>query len=819
MVTDETVEDNNAGSGKTLTVGADEFTPIFIYIVLMSDTVDIYSCINFIEHCAPESKAYSGEGAYYLMQLSAAAQVLDMLARVKLPAEGMLPIGEGSQEDDDGSGLSRLLSSQVKDGDIQWVWSYADDSSKELGRVQDMYVPYDAKRCEELELARTEGRTLVQIDERRHLDLSSQASMWQVVTTQSHLRRHVVRETAAQSMLRREVYQAHVVARAKRDEVEVARHGAEVLLYADKGIPAGTMLSMWPGRGVDGPVGEAEYVSFTSKVAGANKHTVRLMRADSVQFKPDSAGAPPDGGFKEHTFQLKDYDARVIPPSLLGDDLPVAVDDGRFSSAYGSPAVGAGFGRGGLYSPECWRPEKNQEGEWYELDLGGIREVIGLITKGRAGFAQNKLQEWVTLFRVEYTRDTRHAVSPEWKEVMNDASTETETFRTNQGDGDSPWESQFPTSVCARFIRVYPLLWQGKSIALRCGALCTGKMIPDAASPTPSVHRADGASSTLLQHLRKLLAEDPSRLIGLDVDIKSVSAGRWIKGKILAVQSPAEGLVSVQYYVPASACKHGVAGLRNKVVSINDPNSLKESYGASSQTVVGEPLGARSTVTQVDQADADDMVVVDAPAPSRVTVGVTCESGKSDVYTVTVYIGQVPVHSFAGSYSELERKLPNKKQPYGSLPKLWGSLPPSKTTFPSAGNRLLGKAPKSQTGKVDNAQSRVRKTLVYCSWFTSSEISVLTFLAAWTRRWNSFVTTLARFWMWWECTRMRRALRYPMCMWRWASVELFQSRLSVRREASLTSRSLSRSRSQQTEQYRWSQSRSPSCGSESTCAR
>jgi hypothetical protein len=148
-----------------------------------------------------------------------------------------------------------------------------------------------------------------------------------------------------------------------------------------------------------------------------------------------------------------------------------------------------------------------------------------------------------------------------------------------------------------------------------------------------------------------------------------------------------------------------VAGLREKVVSINDPSVLRESHGTISQTVVGEPLGARTTVarTTVTEDDADEMVVVDAPGPSRVTVDVQCDSSSGkDVYTVTVYIDLAPIHSFAGRYSKLERKLPNKKQPYGSLPKLWGNLPPSKTKFPP--KDLV----RSRTKEVvDNAQTRV----------------------------------------------------------------------------------------------------------------
>ena len=355
----ETVETFKTEPGKTLTVGADEFTPIFIYIVLMSDVVGIYSCIEFIEKCAPESKVTSGESAYYFMQLTSAAQLLRQLAVARLPPAGQLPIGYGGSDDKD-AGLRRLVSSQQ----ILWVWSWADDSNKGLGRIQDKFVPYDERKTEELERALANGERFCQIDAKRHVDLST-SPMWQVVSATEHtgnvLRRRVIRETAAQAMQRRAKYQAHVAARSKRDEAETRRHVAEKLLHADERIPEGTLLWMWPVPGVEGPVGDASYVSFTRKTAGSNRHTVQFARSDSTRVM---SGDLSQAFSKLHAFQLKDYDVRVLPPNSLGDHRPVGVQDGRCSSVYGGTATGVGFGRGGLYSPSCWRPETNREGEW-----------------------------------------------------------------------------------------------------------------------------------------------------------------------------------------------------------------------------------------------------------------------------------------------------------------------------------------------------------------------------------------------------------------------------------------------------------------------
>jgi hypothetical protein len=359
----ETVATLKTEPGKPLTVGADEFTPIFIYIVLMSDTVDIYSCIDFIEKCGPESKVYNGESAYYLMQLTTAAQLLRKLALAELPPAGILPVGYGGDDDPD-AGLRRLISAQKHNSDIQWVWSWAADSNKDIGRVQDKFVPYDARKCEELEQALAAGEQFCQIDPKRHVDLST-TPMWQVVSatayTKNVLKRLVIRETAAQAMQRRARDQAHVAARAARDEAERWRHQAEKLLHDDEPVPKGTLLWLWPLHGVDAPVGEASYASFRRKTAGSNYHTVEFVRSDSTRVQP---GDTPRAYSRMHTFQLKDYDVRVMPGESLGNHQPVGVEDGRTSSIYGDTATGVGYGRGGLYSSNCWRPKTNQEDEW-----------------------------------------------------------------------------------------------------------------------------------------------------------------------------------------------------------------------------------------------------------------------------------------------------------------------------------------------------------------------------------------------------------------------------------------------------------------------
>lgn len=299
----------------------------------------------------------------------------------------------------------------------------------------------------------------------------------------------------------------------------------------------------------------------------------------------------------------------------------------------------------------------------YELDLGGTREVIGVITKGRASFAQ-KSQEWVTRYRVQYTTDSRHSVRQNWTDVTGDLSSSgrPEIFRGNN-DADSEFENVFPMPVKARYIRIYPVHWQ-KHIALRCGAICANQLISKPASRTaspasPAEPVDDGVASPLgagesqHSHLVSLLLSDPKQLIGVDVEVYSVSAEQWMKGRILGIHDVSTGQVRVQYYVSARVCHHGVGGQREKVVSIKDPKLLRESEGTMelSKPYVAEPRGARAKVSEQPGGVQQDYVLMNSAQCPQVMVDVSYSvdpDTNSDVYNIAISVGSSTVHSIKG---------------------------------------------------------------------------------------------------------------------------------------------------------------------------
>lgn len=124
--------------------------------------------------------------------------------------------------------------------------------------------------------------------------------------------------------------------RLQAEEVRMVHQAA---LLSDKEIPRGTPVWLEGGR-IKGIYDRCKQNWGATLGWGWNTHYIQC------------------NGAVMH-FQLNEdlgRDPRVQPISIPGCALPIGVNDGRASSNYGDAARGDGYGRGGLYSPQCWRP-------------------------------------------------------------------------------------------------------------------------------------------------------------------------------------------------------------------------------------------------------------------------------------------------------------------------------------------------------------------------------------------------------------------------------------------------------------------------------
>ncbi|ELK13025.1 Adipocyte enhancer-binding protein 1 [Pteropus alecto] len=111
------------------------------------------------------------------------------------------------------------------------------------------------------------------------------------------------------------------------------------------------------------------------------------------------------------------------------------------------------------YYDGAWCAEDEAQTQWIEVDTRRTTKFTGVITQGRDSSIHD---DFVTSFFVGFSND-----SQTW--VMYTNGYEEMTFHGNV-DKDTPVLSEFPEPVVARFIRVYPLTWNG-SLCMRLEVL------------------------------------------------------------------------------------------------------------------------------------------------------------------------------------------------------------------------------------------------------------------------------------------------------------------------------------------------------------
>lgn len=132
------------------------------------------------------------------------------------------------------------------------------------------------------------------------------------------------------------------------------------------------------------------------------------------------------------------------------------------SSTFLGDAMGTSHGKGRLDSSQAWSAESNTVGQWYQMDLGSVKSVGGVVTQGRHDAPWNN--QMVTSFSVKVSSD--NAV---WTDVDGG-----HVFTGNTVAGDAKVTSTFASPVDARFVRIVVQSWTNH-VSLRAGvSLCSG---------------------------------------------------------------------------------------------------------------------------------------------------------------------------------------------------------------------------------------------------------------------------------------------------------------------------------------------------------
>merc|ERR1712070_719810 len=128
----------------------------------------------------------------------------------------------------------------------------------------------------------------------------------------------------------------------------------------------------------------------------------------------------------------------------------------RASSVWDRNAIGVHHGAGRLGSYQAWSAAHNQAGQWWQMDLGSVQAIGGVVTQGRHNYAQ-----WVKSYKVYVSSNGKYG---SWKSVDGGR-----TFTGNHNT-DTKKQNRFKSAVEGRYVRISAMTWH-HHISMRAGVL------------------------------------------------------------------------------------------------------------------------------------------------------------------------------------------------------------------------------------------------------------------------------------------------------------------------------------------------------------
>ncbi|KAK3260284.1 hypothetical protein CYMTET_30749, partial [Cymbomonas tetramitiformis] len=116
---------------------------------------------------------------------------------------------------------------------------------------------------------------------------------------------------------------------------------------------------------------------------------------------------------------------------------------------------------GMLDTAGAWQAREDAVGEWYQMDLGSVHLLVGVVTQGRyyGGFTGwEPAYEWVTSYNLSYSEN-----GVVWSAYGGGAillgNTNSNSKRTNTLTAGGSLQAQALDGLMARYVRIHPLTW------------------------------------------------------------------------------------------------------------------------------------------------------------------------------------------------------------------------------------------------------------------------------------------------------------------------------------------------------------------------
>lgn len=98
----------------------------------------------------------------------------------------------------------------------------------------------------------------------------------------------------------------------------------------------------------------------------------------------------------------------------------------------------------------AWRPDIDNEKQWWEIDMGDIYDVRGIVTQGSSRYGT---PQYITSYKIKY----KMIQTRSWQYVLN-VTGQQKIFSGNR-DNDGRVTNYFVPSLTARYVRLEPVTW------------------------------------------------------------------------------------------------------------------------------------------------------------------------------------------------------------------------------------------------------------------------------------------------------------------------------------------------------------------------
>ena len=137
----------------------------------------------------------------------------------------------------------------------------------------------------------------------------------------------------------------------------------------------------------------------------------------------------------------------------------------KASTVWSNDPIGRSHGLGRLDSSQAWSARTNRKGEWWQIDEGSAKPIMGVRTQGRRGGTDNQR---VTAYKVSTSLDGKTWVPVDGGKV----------FGANVARSDTTVASKFSKPVMARYVRIIAESWRyhvsmraALDVGKKCGSI------------------------------------------------------------------------------------------------------------------------------------------------------------------------------------------------------------------------------------------------------------------------------------------------------------------------------------------------------------